>query len=79
MLKTHQKQIVSSKELKSGLTDIRKHLKSMLSEIKNIHGFNIAALRLISERARENTIVTLEDAEKDAGQSTKKRVFADLA
>jgi U3 small nucleolar RNA-associated protein 12 len=79
MLKTHQKQIVSSRDLKLGLTDIRKELRETLTDIKNIHGFNVAALRCIGEKAKDNSIVTLEDAEKDPTLSTKKRVFANVA
>jgi U3 small nucleolar RNA-associated protein 12 len=80
MLKTHQKQIVASKELRKLLDDIRVDLRSLLGEIKDLMGFNVAALKSISDRAKEMGIATLEDAEKAETESTgKKRAFVELA
>ncbi|KAI0576957.1 F-box/WD repeat containing protein pof1 [Pyrenophora tritici-repentis] len=45
MLKTHQKQIVASRELKTVLEAMRNDLRIMLSQNKDLIGFNVAALR----------------------------------
>jgi U3 small nucleolar RNA-associated protein 12 len=81
MLKSHQRQIVASKELKKTLESIRRELRSSLGEIKDVLGFNLAALRCIEERARDKGIATLEDAAEveDGPQSGKKRAFVDVA
>jgi U3 small nucleolar RNA-associated protein 12 len=81
MLKTHQRQIVASKELKRTLESIRRDLRSSLGEIKDVLGFNLAALKCIEDRAREKGIATLEDAieAEDDKQSGKKRTFVDVA
>ncbi|KAI2477104.1 F-box/WD repeat containing protein pof1 [Pyrenophora tritici-repentis] len=44
MLKTHQKQIVASRELKTVLEAMRNDLRIMLSQNKDLIGFNVAAL-----------------------------------
>ena len=79
MLKTHQKQIVASKELKTVLEDMRRDLRETLSVNKDTIGFNVAALRFVGERVQEAGIVTLEDAEKAEEGSQKKRAFVDVA
>jgi U3 small nucleolar RNA-associated protein 12 len=80
MLKTHQKQIVASKELRKLLDDIRADLRSLLSEVKDLMGFNVAALKSIGDRAKEMGIATLEDAERAESETTgKKRAFAEMA
>jgi U3 small nucleolar RNA-associated protein 12 len=81
MLKTHQKQIVASRELKGMLEGMRRDLRSTLGGIKDVIGFNLAALGFVSERVKENKIVRLEDveAEEAKGRSVKKRGFVDVA
>jgi U3 small nucleolar RNA-associated protein 12 len=80
MLKTHQKQIVSSRELKSVLEDMRADLRRTLMGNKDLIGFNVAALRFVSERVDENKYVRLEDMDKEEeNKSRKKRGFVDVA
>jgi U3 small nucleolar RNA-associated protein 12 len=82
MLKIHQKQIVTSKELKVSLEAIRRDLRATLGDMKGIFGFNLAALKCIEERTRERGISTLEDAQampEDATVNGKKRAFVDVA
>ncbi|KAF3046482.1 hypothetical protein E8E12_010078 [Didymella heteroderae] len=81
MLKTHQKQIVASRELKTVLEDMRSDLRRSLSGNKDLIGFNVAALRFVGERVDEQKIVRLEDVEKmeEEGKQRKKRGFVDVA
>jgi U3 small nucleolar RNA-associated protein 12 len=80
MLKTHQRQIVSSRELKNVLTDIRRDLRASLGGIKDVIGYNIAALQRIGEKVKDRTMTTIEDAEEDEPlASGKKRTFIDIA
>jgi U3 small nucleolar RNA-associated protein 12 len=80
MLKTHQKQITTSKELKTALEEIRRNLRFSLGNIKDIIGFNLAALRCIEEQARQNGISTLEDVEnEEQNTNVRKRTFVDVA
>jgi U3 small nucleolar RNA-associated protein 12 len=75
MLKTHQKQIVASRELKTVLEGMRSDLRKSLSGNKDLIGFNVAALRFVGERVR------LEDVERveEEGKQRKKRGFVDVA
>ncbi|KAF2869335.1 hypothetical protein BDV95DRAFT_596353 [Massariosphaeria phaeospora] len=79
MLKTHQKQIVASRELKAGLEAMRQGLRTTLGGTKDLIGFNIAALRFVGERVDEAGIVRLEDVDRVDGNSVKKRAFVDVA
>ncbi|KAF2084004.1 WD40 repeat-like protein [Saccharata proteae CBS 121410] len=67
MLKTHNRQLVASKEMKVMMEGIREDLRNSLQGIKDTMGFNIAALRL-------------EDVEEGKEEvSRKKRAFVDVA
>lgn len=80
MLKTHQKQIVASRELKALLESMRADLRQMLGSMKDLIGFNMAALRFVGDRVDEAGIVRLEDVEKAAeNKGGKKRGFIDVA
>ncbi|KAF2278129.1 WD40 repeat-like protein [Westerdykella ornata] len=79
MLKTHHKQIVASRELKGMLESMREDLRRMLGSVKDMIGFNIAAMKFVSERVDEAAIVRLEDVEKEDGKVAKKRGFVDIA
>jgi U3 small nucleolar RNA-associated protein 12 len=80
MLKTHQKQIVSSRELKSVLEGVRADLRSTLVGNKDLIGFNVAALRFVGERVDEAKYVRLEDMDAvDESAGRKKRGFVDVA
>ncbi|KAF2118310.1 F-box/WD repeat-containing protein pof1 [Lophiotrema nucula] len=79
MLKTHQKQIVSSRELKSTLEGMRNDLRGMLGGVKDLIGFNVAAVRFVGERVDENKLVRLEDVEAQEERVGKKRAFVDVA
>lgn len=81
MLKTHQKQIVSSRELKTVLEDMRMDLRTTLGGNKDLIGFNVAALRFVGERVDEKRFVRLEDVEREEseGRERRKRGFVDVA
>jgi U3 small nucleolar RNA-associated protein 12 len=80
MLKTHQKQIVSSRELKSVLEGVRADLRNTLMGNKDLIGFNVAALRFVGERVDEAKFVRLEDVDAaDESKGRKKRGFVDVA
>ncbi|CAA9957504.1 F-box/WD repeat containing protein pof1 [Pyrenophora teres f. maculata] len=81
MLKTHQKQIVASRELKTVLEAMRSDLRSMLSQNKDLVGFNVAALRFVGERVEERGLVRWEDVERveEEGKGRRKRGFVDVA
>jgi U3 small nucleolar RNA-associated protein 12 len=80
MLKTHQKQIVASRELKSVLESMRADLRRTLMGNKDLIGFNIAALRFVGERVDEARLVRWEDVERVEEEGTRrKRGFVDVA
>jgi len=78
ILKVHQKQIVASRELKMVLNDIRADLRMTLTEVKDVIGFNVAALNCIRDRVKQNSVATIEDVEDDIAFSGKKRTFVDV-
>jgi len=53
MLKTHQKQIVSSQALRVALEEVRDRLRQTLQKQKHDLGFNLAGLRVLGRRVRE--------------------------
>jgi U3 small nucleolar RNA-associated protein 12 len=81
MLKTHQKQIVSSRELKASLENMRAHLRETLMGNKDLIGFNVAAMRFVGERVDEKRFVRWEDVEREEeeGREKRKRGFVDVA
>jgi U3 small nucleolar RNA-associated protein 12 len=81
MLKTHQKQIVASRELKTVLENMRAELRTTLTGNKDLIGFNVAALRFVGERVDEAKVVRLEDVDRleEEGKNRKKRGFVDVA
>jgi U3 small nucleolar RNA-associated protein 12 len=82
MLKTHQRQIVASRELKSVLEGMRRELRSSLGDVKDLLGFNLAAVRLVEQAAGERSVVRIEDVERTAGAEGKerrKRAFVEVS
>jgi U3 small nucleolar RNA-associated protein 12 len=82
MLKTHQRQIVASRELKGVLEGMRRELRRSLGEVKDLIGFNQAAVRLVEDRVRERGVARIEDVDKvegDREEGTKKRAFVDVS
>ncbi len=84
MLKTHHKQIVASKAMRTTLDEIREQLRAALQAQKNEMGFNLAALRFIGKRmgdmGRTNYVdEELWDDEGEIAKGRKKRGFINVA
>jgi U3 small nucleolar RNA-associated protein 12 len=89
MLKVHHKQIVASKTMRPMLDAVRVHLRAALRMQKDMVGYNLAALKVISMRIKEGVekdfFIDGEELEGrlDAlgidGKGVKKRAFVDVA
>lgn len=77
LLKTHHKQVVASRELKAQLQDMKKRLEMCLGKWKDVLGFNMAATRILGERAVGVKVRRIEDEE--VVKSGKKRAFVNVA
>ncbi|KAI9642180.1 beta transducin [Ciborinia camelliae] len=82
MLKTHHKQIVASKTMRTMLDGIRENLRKSLKRQKDEMGFNLAALKIVGERVKDmGTKDYVDEAtwEEDDGSSKKKRGFVQVS
>jgi len=84
MLKTHHKQIVASKTMRTTLDEIRERLRGALQAQKDEMGFNLAALRFVGRRmgdmGRTNYVdEKVWDEEEEVAKGRKKRGFVDVA
>ena len=85
MLKTHQKQMVSSRSMKIMLEEVRDKLRSTLQKQKHDLGFNLAGLRVLGRRVRElgeSDYVdesTWDQSQQPAISQGKKRGFLNVA
>jgi U3 small nucleolar RNA-associated protein 12 len=85
MLKTHQKQLVSSRELKGMLEEVREKLRATLTRQKGELGFNLAGLRVLGRRVKEVGFSDYVDEdlwernEQAAASRGKKRGFVNIA
>lgn len=84
MLKTYHRQIIASKTMRSMLDGIRHHLREALQSQKNEMGFNLAALKFVSNKIKENGLKDFVDEatweeEDRLEKGRKKRGFRDVA
>ena len=85
MLKTHHKQLVASKALRSMLDEIREPLRGALQVQKDEMGFNLAAMRFVGRRMGEigkSQYVdekAWEEEDEVIAKGRKKRGFVDVA
>ena len=85
MLKTHHRQIVASKTMRSTLDGIRAGLRNALQQQKDEMGMNLAALKFVGERLKEKGTKEYvdeevwEEEEQKTGKGRKKRAFVDVA
>lgn len=82
MLKTHHRQIVASRTMKTMLDGIRSNLRAALKKQKDEMGFNIAALKVVGMQIRDNSIKDYVDEtwdEDSTERSAKKRAFVQVA
>lgn len=83
MLKTHHKQIVSSRTMRAMLEGIRANLRAALRRQKDEMGYNIAALKVVGMQLRERSVKeyvdeTWEEDEQEK-RAVRKRAFASVA
>ena len=83
ILKTHHRQIVASKTMRSMLDAIRQNLRTALQRQKDEIGFNLAGLRFVEGKAREKGTREYVDEqiweeEEKLGKGRKKRGFIDI-
>ncbi|KAH8815062.1 WD40-repeat-containing domain protein [Xylogone sp. PMI_703] len=82
MLKTHHRQVVASKSMKVMLDGIRNHLRQTLRRQKDEMGYNLAALRLLSNQTRDRTVSDYVDEATwgtDAAENQRKRGFIQVS
>lgn len=84
MLKTHHRQIIASKAMRSMLNDIRLELRKALQQQKDEMGFNLAALRFVGNQVRDQGTKEFVDAdawdkEEEESQGKRKRAFVNVA
>lgn len=81
MLKIHHRQIVASKTMRPMLDGIRINLRQSLNRQKKEIGFNLAALRVLSTRARDTEARDFVDEEtwEKEERGPKKRGFVQVA
>jgi U3 small nucleolar RNA-associated protein 12 len=82
MLKTHHGQIVASKTMRLMLDGIRNNLRQALQRQKDEMGYNLAALRVVGNQVRENSVKDYVDEETwDEGDtnSQRKRGFVQVS
>jgi len=61
---------------------MRRDLRTTLGDVKDVIGFNIAALRFVEGRVKERGMSTLQDVEETdglEGKGRRKRAFIDVA
>jgi U3 small nucleolar RNA-associated protein 12 len=86
MLKVHQRQVVSSGQLRKVLEDVRVELRGRLKREKEELGFNLAGLRVLGRRMADDVGEReFVDGRADEGglpavaTGTKKRAFVNVA
>ena len=83
LLKTHYKQIIASKKLRTLLDSIRTELRASLDLQKDEIGFNLAALRIVGKQVLETSTSSFIDESilevESISKGRKKRHFVDMA
>jgi U3 small nucleolar RNA-associated protein 12 len=83
MLRTHHRQIVASRTMRTMLNDIRVNLRNTLKRQKDEMGYNLAALKVVGMQLQEKSVKdyvdeTWEEAEEESRQ-VRKRAFVNVA
>ncbi|KAI1324981.1 WD domain-containing protein [Xylariaceae sp. FL0255] len=82
MLKTHHRQIVSSRTMRTMLDGIRASLRQVLKRQKDEMGYSIAALKIAGMQIQENSVKDYVDENWDDGsgeQNVRKRAFVHVS
>ena len=82
IIKTHHRQIVASRTMRTMMDGIRANLRAALKRQKDEMGVNIAALKVVGMQIREKSVKDYVDetwAEESVERSAKKRAFVHVA
>ncbi|KAK3939138.1 WD domain-protein [Diplogelasinospora grovesii] len=84
MLKTHHKQIVSSRTMRAMLDGIRANLRQALKRQKDEMGYNIAALKIVGMQIQDQTVKGYVDEkwdeqQEDESRAVRKRAFVHVS
>ena len=79
LLRTHQKQVVASADMRPLLLDIKRKMRKSLKEIKYMMGWNLAGCRILSKRLEDGRVKRLEDVDTEIGEKGTKRSFVSVA
>jgi U3 small nucleolar RNA-associated protein 12 len=85
MLKTHHRQIITSKMMRPMLDGIRASLRRVLSRQKDEMGFNLAALEFIGQQVQERSTADYvdedlwEEQQQQKKSTGKKRQFVSIS
>jgi len=81
MLKTHHRQVVSSRTMRAMMDRIRTSLREALRGQKDEMGFNLAALRVVGLQVKESSVKGYidENAGEEEERNVRKRGFVDVA
>ncbi|CAI4216292.1 unnamed protein product [Parascedosporium putredinis] len=80
MLKTHHRQIVANRTMRTMLDGIRANLRAALKRNKDEMGYNVAALKIMGMQIQEKSVKEYVDENWDAGEeNVKKRAFMHIA
>jgi U3 small nucleolar RNA-associated protein 12 len=83
MLKTHHRQIVASRTMRTMLEGIRANLRAVLRRQKDEMGYNIAALKVVGMQLKEKSVKEYVDdtwdEEMEGANRVRKRAFANVS
>ncbi|KAK4240676.1 WD40-repeat-containing domain protein [Achaetomium macrosporum] len=83
MLKTHHRQIVASRTMRTMLEGIRANLRAVLRRQKDEMGYNIAALKVVGMQLKEKSVKEYVDDnwddEMEGANRVRKRTFANVS
>ncbi|KAK3311146.1 uncharacterized protein B0T15DRAFT_63796 [Chaetomium strumarium] len=83
MLKTHHRQIVASRTMRTMLEGIRANLRAVLRRQKDEMGYNIAALKVVGMQLKEKSVKEYVDdtwdEDMEGANRARKRAFANVS
>lgn len=81
MLKTHHRQMVTSRTMRAMLDSIRLNLRKALKRQKDEMGYNIAALKIVGMQIHDNSVKDYVDEnwDEENGQNVRKRAFVHVS
>lgn len=82
MLKTHHRQIVASRTMRTTMDGLRANLRAVLQQQKDQMGHNMAALRVVGSQVRDQAVKNYVDdswEDVDATQNARKRGFVQVS